>query len=135
MKFAQEIRFLPHGEPVIVGELDENSVLVAIIDDVQISRLIIELEIVNVQFFGMLNINGGLHLSSGAQPRPMTGAVRSFLIRELRVALFLSQNDVQVVVFLFSMLSVLPGFHLLGELCHLANADWFRDEECKTQDK
>jgi len=62
----------------------------------------------------------------------MTGAVRSFLIRELRVALFLSQNHVQVVVFLFSMF-MLPGYYLLGELCHLTDADWSRDEEGKTQ--
>jgi hypothetical protein len=96
--------------------------------------LIIELEIVDAQFFGMLNINGGLHLSGVAQFRPMTGAVRSFLIGELRVALFFSQNQVQVVVFLFSMLPM-PGFHLLGELCHLPDADWGRNEEGKTQDR
>jgi hypothetical protein len=35
---------------------------------------------------------------------------------------------VQVVVFLFSMLSVLPGFHLLGRLGQLADDDRGRDE-------
>jgi len=65
----------------------------------------------------------------------MTGAAWSFLIGELRVALFLSQKYVQVVVFLFSMLPMLPGFHLLGRLCHLADADWGRDEDGKTQDR
>jgi hypothetical protein len=64
----------------------------------------------------------------------MTGAVRSFLIRELRVTLFFSQNHVQVVVFLFSMLPMLPGFHFLGKLGHLADADWDRDEDGETQD-
>src|SRR5882762_4437793 len=135
MKFAQEIWLLPHSEPVIVGELDQNPVLVAIVDDVQISRLIIELEIVDAQFLGVLNINGSLHLSGVAQSRPMTGAVRSLFIRELWVALFLSQNHAQVMVFLFSMLPMLAGFHLLGGLGHLADADRGRHEDGETQDR
>jgi hypothetical protein len=40
---------------------------------------------------------------------------------------------VQVVVFLFSMLPVLPGFHLLGGLRHLADAGWGRDEDGEAQ--
>jgi len=64
----------------------------------------------------------------------MIGTVRSFLIRELRVAFFLSQNYVQVVVFLFSMLPMLPGFHLLGGLRHLADGAWGRKEDRKTRD-
>src|SRR5258707_858128 len=87
MNFAQKIWLLPDFEPVIVRELDQNPILVAVVDDVQISRLIIELEIVDTQLFGMLNINGGLHLSAIAQSRPMTGAERSLFIREFRVVL------------------------------------------------
>src|SRR5260370_32038883 len=117
MNFAEKIWLLPDYEPVIVRELDQNPILVAVVDDVQISRLIIELEIVDTQLFGMLNINGGLHLSAIAQSRPMTGAERSLFIRELRLALFPSQAHVQVMVlvcFMFSvcfMLHLLPGFH------------------------
>jgi hypothetical protein len=51
MNFAQKIGLLPHCEPVIVRELDENPILVAVVDDVQISRLIIDLEIVYPQLF------------------------------------------------------------------------------------
>jgi len=58
MNFAQKVWLLPDFEPVIVRELDQNPILVAVVDDVQISRLIIELEIVYTQLFGMLNING-----------------------------------------------------------------------------
>jgi hypothetical protein len=123
VKFAQEIWLLSNSEPVIVGELDQNSILVAIVDDVQIGGLIVDLEIVDGQFFGVLNINGGLHLSGVAQFCPMAWAEGSLIICELRVALFLTQNHVQVVMFLFSMLPMLPGFHLLGGLCHLADAD------------
>jgi hypothetical protein len=74
----------------------------------------------------MLNINGGLHLSAIAQSRPMTGAERSLFIRELRLALFSSQGQVQVMVLLcvvFSvsfMLPLLPGFHFLGGFGDLA---------------
>src|SRR5882762_1702979 len=78
MKFTQEIWLLSDSKPVIVGELDQNSILVAI---------------------------------------------------------FLSQNQMQVVVFLFSMLAMLPGFRLLGGLCHLADPNWGRDKDGETQDK
>src|SRR5437879_6161813 len=71
----------------------------------------------DAQSFGVLNINRGLHLSGVAQFRPMAGAEGSLIIRELRVALFLSRGHVQMVVFMFPML---PGFHLLGGLGRLA---------------
>src|SRR5258708_10135325 len=125
MNFAQKIWLLPDFEPVIVRELDQNPILVAVVDDVQISRLIIELEIVDTQLFGMLNINGGLHLSAIAQSRPMTGAERSLFIRELRLALFPSHVHVQLMVLLFFMFSVcfmlplLPGLHFPGAFAHL----------------
>src|SRR5713226_1799633 len=106
MNFAEKIWLLPHCEPVIVRELDENPILVAVVDDVQISGLIIELEIVDTQFFGMLNINGGLHLSAIAQSLPVTGAEGPLFIRELRLALFSSQGQVQVMVLVRVMLSV-----------------------------
>jgi hypothetical protein len=126
MNFAQKIGLLPHCEPVVVRELDQNPILVAVVDDVQISGLIIELEIVDTQFFGMLNINGGLHLSAIAQSHPMTGAERPLFIGELRLALFSSQGQVQVMVlvwFMFSvafMLPLLPGLHFLGRFGDLA---------------
>jgi len=41
----------------------------------------------------------------------------------------------QWVVFLFSMLAMLPGFRLLGGLCHLADPNWGRDKDGETQDK
>ena len=138
VKFGEEIWLLSDREPIIVGELDQNSILVAIVDDVQISRLIIELEIVNPQFFGVLNIYRSLHLPGVAQFRPMTRAVRSLFIRELGVAFFLSQNHVQVVVFLFSVLPVLPmlpGFDFLWGLGHLAHADRHPHEDREAQDR
>src|SRR5207302_8508082 len=107
-------------------ELDQNLILVAVVDDVQISRLIIELKTVDAQLFGMLNINGGLHLSAIAQSRPMTGAERPLLIGELRLALFSSQGHVQVMVLLrvvFSvsfMLPLWPAFNFLGGFGDLA---------------
>jgi hypothetical protein len=131
MKFAQEIWLLPDREPVIVGELDQNPILVAIVDEVQISGLVIELEIVDTQPFGVLNINWSLHLSGVAQFRPMAGTEGSLIIGELRVALFLSHGHVQVVVVLLPML---PMFHSLGKLGHLADADWDCDEDGETQD-
>jgi hypothetical protein len=130
MKFAQEIWLLPDCKPVIVGELHQNPVLVAVVDEVQISRLVIELEIVDAQSFGVPNINWGLHLSVVAQFRPMAWTEGSRIICELRVTLFLSHGHVQVVVVLLSML---PMFNFLGKLGHLADAGWGRDEDGETQ--
>src|ERR1700674_5706888 len=122
MNFTQEIWPLPNGEPVVVGKFDQDPVLVAVIDDVEVSRLIIELKTSDGQFFSVLYIDGGLHLSGVAELRPMAWTRGTFFICIGRRALFLSQGQVQVVMFLLSMLRMLPGFHLLEGLSHLADA-------------
>jgi len=56
----------------------------------------------------------------------MTGAEGSLFIRELRLALFSSQGQVQVMVLVWVVFSVcfmlplLPGFHFLGGFGDLA---------------
>jgi hypothetical protein len=69
MKLGEKVWLLPDGEPVVVRELQKDSVLVAVVEDVQIRRLILDPQIVDAQFFGVLNINRGLHLSGVAQSR------------------------------------------------------------------
>lgn len=65
----------------------------------------------------------------------MAGAEWAVVIRELRVAFFLSQNHVQVVVFAFAMLFMLTGFHFFRRLGDLADANRGCEEEGKTQDR
>src|SRR4029077_2579722 len=66
----------------------------------------------------------------------MAGAQGSLFIREFRIALFFSENHVQVVVFSLPMLFMLPGFYFLEGLSHLADADRRRgeDQECEYAD-
>ena len=120
MNFTQEIWPFPNGEPVIVGKFHHDAVLVAIVDDVQVRRLVVEIQILDGQLVSVLDIDGGLHLACGAQLWPMAWTHGAFFIRIGRRALFLTQHQVQMMVFALTVfVLVLTGLSLLGRLRHL----------------
>jgi len=130
MELTEEIRPLPHIKPVVIGKLEQYAVLVAVIDDVQIGRLVMEVEVGNGKFVGMLDVNGSLHLTCAAELRPMTWARRTFLVGVGRPTCFLTENEVQVVVFPRHVL-MLTGLDLLGGLSDLTGGKSTRKDQCK----
>src|ERR1700704_1616477 len=64
----------------------------------------------------MLDVDRSLHLSCGAQSRPLPGAVRSVRIRERRLALLLSHEQMQVMVLLMLFMASL---RFIGRLGHI----------------
>ena len=130
MEFTQEVRPLPDGKPVVIGKLEQYAVLVAVVDDVEIRRLVIELEVGNRQFLGVFYVNRSLHLTCRAELRPMAWARRTSGIGIGWSTRFLTENQVQVMVF-HGMVLVLTGLDLLGGLRDPTGGERTQEDQCE----
>src|SRR6266550_2445655 len=89
MKFVQSVAFRADLEPVIVGKLDLNPIVVAIIKNGQCNRLITEVEPPQSRSFRLIDIDGRLHVSYTAGTLPMVRSVRPWFIRKMWLALLI----------------------------------------------
>src|SRR5581483_9150821 len=117
MQLREVIGLLSDLQPIVIGKLHENPVLVAVVDDVEVDRLVPYGEAVDLQFVRRCDVDRRLHRPAGTEPTPAAGTERAVLIRVLCRARLLAERQMQMVMFPVYMLP-LDSFQLLDGLTH-----------------
>jgi hypothetical protein len=125
MKFAQEVRFLSYFEPIVVRKSNQQSISIAIVNHVQIDRLVQVAKIIDGQLFGVLDIDRSLHPACTAQASPMARILGAGIVGILRVARLFSHGDVHVV----SAVGMLVCLGMLLRLRYLPGPDAHRGRQ------
>src|SRR5215471_7956030 len=131
MKLGQEIRLRADFQPEIIRKKDFDLVMIAIIEDLQINRLVVKVDWGQAQFFRMRYIDGGLYVSGITCSLPMAGIVRARCVREMRIALLRCVRDLRVVRagMVLARLSFVLG---LGDLTRSRRSHLYEDQEAQT---
>src|SRR5215470_3249352 len=120
---GKKIGLLADLQPIVIRKKKLDLVVVAVVENGQVSRLVIETDCRNGQSLGMGNIDGRLHLSRIAKASPMAGILGTGRVGELRLALLARRVGYVHVMRAPTVLVLLPGLHfvLLSGLTSLAS--------------
>src|SRR5271157_4356169 len=78
MNFDEVVIFPADFQPEVVRELDQDPITIAVVQDVEVSGLIVEFEkVADGQWFRIHKVNWALHFARLANSGPIVGSLRS----------------------------------------------------------